>query len=167
MNHRHPALFGRKDKTSLPCLSRSPVPLVMSSRQLRLACGGANHPMRTFTRYFTSGQGRPRRDSRDSVQRLEATSIHAHADRLLTYPRSPPVNHAEHPANTFSAILDPSPSPLHNQHQMIARHSGQHTIPTVNNEAGAPSWATPASYIHARRDQCPGQLRIDVSAATA
>lgn len=66
-------------------LSRSPVPLVMSSRQLRLAGGGANHPMRTLTRYFTSGQRLSRWDSRDSVQRLEATYIHAHADRLRTY----------------------------------------------------------------------------------
>ena len=53
------------------------------------------------------------------------------------------------------------------QHQTITRHISQYIIPTVNNEAGAPQWATPASYIHTRRDQCPGQLRIDVSAATA
>lgn len=84
-----------------------------------------------------------------------------------TYPRSPPVNHAEHPDDTVYAILGLLDAALLNHLPMIALHSSQHTIPTVNNEAGAPSWATPASYIRARRDQCPGQLRIDVSAATA
>ena len=81
----------------MPFLSRSPAPRVMSSRQLRLARGATNHPMHTLTRYFTSGQGRPRRDSRDSVQRLEATSIHAHADRLLTYPHVNNLSACEQP----------------------------------------------------------------------
>ena len=35
-----------------------------------------------------------------------------------------------------------------------------------DDEAGAPQWATPASCVQCSRDQCPGQLRIDVSAAT-
>ena len=52
------------------------------------------------------------------------------------------------------------------QHQTITRHSSQYTIPTMNNEAGAPPWVTPASCVQCSRDQCPGQLRIDVSAAT-
>ena len=34
------------------------------------------------------------------------------------------------------------------------------------NEAGAPQWVSPASCVQCSRDQCPGQLRIDVSAAT-
>ena len=84
-----------------------------------------------------------------------------------TYPRSPPINHAEHPDGAIYAILSLLDPALLNQHQMIARHSRQHTMTTRSNEAGAPQWATPASYIHTWRDQCPGQLRIDVSAATA
>ncbi len=33
-------------------------------------------------------------------------------------------------------------------------------------EAGAPQWVSPVSCVQCSRDQCPGQLRIDVSAAT-
>ena len=102
-------------------LSRSPVPLVMSSRQLRLAGGGANHPMRTLTRYFTSGQRLSRWDSRDSVQRLEATYIHAHADRLLTYPHvnnlsacEQPI-HIVHRSTTRSTRTTPSLRPSASQ----------------------------------------------------
>ena len=84
-----------------------------------------------------------------------------------TYPRSPTVNDAQHPDDTIYAFLGLLDAALLNQLPMIARHSRHHTMTTRSNEAGAPSWATPASYIHARRDQCPGQLRIDVSAATA
>ena len=84
-----------------------------------------------------------------------------------TYPRSPPVNLAKHPDDTIYAILDLLDAALLNQLPTIARHSRQHTVATRSNEAGAPQWATPASYIHTRRDQCPGQLRIDVSAVTA
>ena len=62
-----------------------------------------------------------------------------------TYPRSPPVNHAEHPDDTIYAILGLLDAALLNQHQMIALHSSQHTMTTRSNEAGAPQWATPAS----------------------
>ena len=65
----------------------------------------------------------------------------------ITYPHSPTVNHAEHPDDTF------------------LRSSASQT-PPIDSEAGAPPWVTPASYVQCRRNQCPGQLRIDVSAAT-
>ena len=57
------------------------------------------------------------------------------------------------------------------------RHDGPRTIPRLHatttaplplthDEAGETQWITPASCAQRRRDQCPGQLRIDVSAAT-
>lgn len=84
-----------------------------------------------------------------------------------TYPRSPPINHAEHPDGAIYAILGLLDAALLNQLPMIALHSSQHTMATRSNEAGAPPWVTPASCVQCSRDQCPGQLRIDVSAATA
>ena len=83
-----------------------------------------------------------------------------------TYPRSPPINLAEHPDDTIYATLGLLDAALLNQLPMIALHSSQHTMATRSNEAGAPPWVTPASCVQCSRDQCPGQVRIDVSAAT-
>ena len=44
--------------------------------------------------------------------------------------------------------------------------SGVDALMGMIDEAGAPPWVTPASCVQCRRNQCPGQLRIDVSAAT-
>ena len=84
-----------------------------------------------------------------------------------TYPRSPTVNDAQHPDDTIYAFLGLLDAALLNQLPMIARHSRHHTMTTRSNEAGAPPWATRPRTWQCSRDQCPGQLRIDVSAATA